>query len=156
MRRGDSRGEYGNLPGLKMKNNHREFQSKPYFKEQAFIAQNELEMRQRHEQFEIWGDIEKARETQIQSLEKDIRNEMEKAVQEIFMHMDAGMFEGDLDVEKMKIEEHFQRLKGERMRSLLSQLTSEERMRLDNMIDTQTQEMLCLIDKKVKYRVYSA
>ena len=141
------RGDYDNL-GLRL--DKRDFQPKPYFKEKAFITQNALEMRQRHEQFEIWGDIEKARESQIQSLEKDIRNEMEKAVQELFLHMDAGMFEGDIDIEKMRIEEHFQRLKGERMRSLLSQLTSEERLRLDDMIDSQTQEMLHLIDKKVR------
>lgn len=59
------------------------------------------------------------------------------------------MFQGDLNVEKMRIEQHFQRLKEEKMNSLLDKLNAQERIRVDDMIDKQTREMLQLIDKKV-------
>ena len=61
----------------------------------------------------------------------------------------SGMFQGDLHVEKIRIEQHFQQLKEEKMNSLLDRLNSQERIRVDDMIDKQTREMLQLIDKKV-------
>ena len=64
----------------------------------------------------------------------------------------TGMFQGDLNVEKMRIEQHFQRLKEDKMHSLLDRLNAEERIRVDDMIDKQTREMLQLIDKKVSKR----
>lgn len=62
----------------------------------------------------------------------------------------AGIFHGDVAIEKQRIEQHFQRLKDEKMRSLLDRISGQERMRLDDMIDKQAREMLELIDKKVR------
>ena len=64
------------------------------------------------------------------------------------------MFQGDLNVEKLRIEQHFHQLKEDKMRSLLDRLNSQERIRLDDMIDKQTHEMLRLIDKRVSGLVH--
>ena len=62
----------------------------------------------------------------------------------------SGLFQGDLRTEKLSIERHFHQLKEERMRHLLDKLNLQERMRIDEMIDRQTSEMLVLMDKKAR------
>jgi peptidyl-tRNA hydrolase len=60
-----------------------------------------------------------------------------------------GSFQGDINTEKVRIEQKFRRMREEKMKHVMSNLSSQERMRIDDMIDRQTQEMLQLIDQKV-------
>ncbi len=64
-----------------------------------------------------------------------------------------GRFNGDLEQEKLQIEQHFMHMKEEKMNNLLDRLNLQERMRMDDMIDKQSREMLQLIDKKVILKV---
>ena len=60
-----------------------------------------------------------------------------------------GEYCADINIEKKKIDQHFQKLKQEQMRHLLDTLNAQERMRIDHMIDKHAHEMLQLIDRKV-------
>ena len=61
----------------------------------------------------------------------------------------VGEFHGDVEDEKKNIQCHFYGVKVERMRYMLDKLNVRERMRLDHVIDKQTNEMLVLVDSKV-------
>ncbi len=68
---------------------------------------------------------------------------------ELFSCAVTGVFHGNIEQEKRRIEQRFQRLRGEKMKAVMSNLSPQERARIDDMIDKQTREMLLLIDQKV-------
>jgi hypothetical protein len=61
----------------------------------------------------------------------------------------VGNIKGDIEVEKLKIEDKFHQMKNDQLQSLMSAVSDEERLRFDTLIDKHTQEMLQLIDRKV-------
>ncbi|XP_013387731.1 hillarin [Lingula anatina] len=122
-------------------------------KDKIFIAQNELELKQREEENKIFKDFENRRESEIKRLEREIRGDLEHAVKNLLKEMDRGYFTGDFNKEKYQIEEHFKTLKQDRLQDLLSDLSAQERDRLSGMIDKQSSEMLQLISKKHKSMV---
>lgn len=65
-----------------------------------------------------------------------------------------GTFTGDLEAEKMRIENHFRAIKEEKIKGALDSLSQKERMRIDTIVEKQAREMLQLLDKKVKHHSY--
>ena len=57
---------------------------------QSFMAQNELELRQRHEHSEMLQELTRMREQQIRLVESDIKERMERAVQDLLKQMEKG------------------------------------------------------------------
>lgn len=143
----------------------------------AFKAQSKLEIRHRREQGEMFRDFEKAREDQIQRLEDNICRGMKSAVDKLLMDMDtgeatsnlnhssmssihlsepmqclsSGNIKGDIEVEKLQIEDKFHQMKNDQLKMVMSSVTDSERLRFDNLIDRHTQEMLELIERKVSH-----
>ena len=57
---------------------------------QSFVAQNELELRQRHEHSEMLQELTRLREQQVSMVEADIKDRMERAVQDLLKQMEKG------------------------------------------------------------------
>jgi len=58
----------------------------------------------------------------------------------------------NLVAERERIEEHFRRLRDDRLRSVMDKVASEEKARSSRMMDRQCQEMLVLIAEKVDFQ----
>lgn len=56
----------------------------------SLVAQNELECKQRVEHGEMFRELARKREEQIQELEGDLKRQMEKAVNDLLYQMDTG------------------------------------------------------------------
>ncbi|CAH1790287.1 unnamed protein product, partial [Owenia fusiformis] len=121
---------------------------KELMNDQKFMAQNRLELRHRKEQETVFKDFEHMRDEEIWRLEEDLKGQMEKAVTTLLQEVDSGNYRGDIAMERLRIDHHFQRLKEEKMRELMEQLTSQERYRLSDQLDRHSQEMLQLIDSR--------
>ena len=64
--------------------------NKDYLTTQSFIAQNELELRQRQEHSEMMRDVTRMREQQVLYIENDIKEKMERAMQELLYKIEKG------------------------------------------------------------------
>ena len=66
---------------------------KAYFHDVAFLAQKDLENKQRQESGELFRNFERLQEQEITELEDEIKRQMERAVDQLFMQMDSGRTE---------------------------------------------------------------
>lgn len=74
--------------------------NKDFLSSQSFIAQNELELRQRQEHSEMLTELTRMREQQIRLVEADIKDRMERAVQDLLNQIEKGKTEFDRKVWK--------------------------------------------------------
>ena len=82
----------GNREGPQQLHYQPDYHSKPYMRDQVFIAQNQLELRQRHEHGQMFRNFDKHRDEEIAGLEGEINKQLGKAVNKLFHHIDSGQF----------------------------------------------------------------
>lgn len=90
-------------------------------------------------------------------LDNNIENEKERAAAELLASIEQmGMQQNprNLMAERERIEDHFRRLRDDRLRSVMDKVASEEKARGARMMDRQCQEMLLLIAEKVSYHLF--
>ena len=118
----------------------------------VFDAQWTLEDRHREEEMRLQRFLSEEREKEMKRLDGNLGTEKERAAAELLAGMDQMSIQQNsrnLVAERERIEEHFRRLRDERMRSIMDKVASEEKARTARMVDRQCQEILLLIAEKV-------
>lgn len=101
--------------------------------------------------------LSEEREKEMKKLDGNLGNEKERAAAELLAGMDQMAIQQNsrnLVAERERIEEHFRRLRDERLRSIMDKVASEEKARSARMLDRQCQEMLLLLAEKVKVELF--
>lgn len=122
-----------------------------------FEAQWTLEDRHREEEERLQRFLLEEREKETVRIDTNIDVEKERAAAELLASMDQMSMQQNprnLMAERERIEEHFRRLRDDRLRSVMDKVASEEKARSSRMMDRQCQEMLLLIAEKVNLRVF--
>ncbi|GAB1602122.1 hillarin [Argonauta hians] len=133
----------------------------------VFEAQATLEQRHAEEEERLQRFVCEEREREARRVEDAVAAEKEMAAAELLASMAAGAGAGgpdgvgggsrggtpllalpDLVGERNRIEEHFRRVKDERMRAVSEKLHNDEKMRTGKMVDRHGQEMMVLIAEK--------
>ena len=120
-----------------------------------FDAQWTLEDRHREEDMRLQRFVSEEREKEMKRLDGNLATEKERAAAELLAGMDQMSIQQNsrnLVAERERIEEHFRRLRDERMRSIMDKVASEEKARASRMVDRQCQEILLLIAEKVDFQ----
>lgn len=122
-----------------------------------FEAQWTLEDRHREEEERLQRFLLEEREKETVRIDTNIDVEKERAAAELLASMDQMSMQQNprnLMAERERIEEHFRRLRDDRLRSVMDKVASEEKARSSRMMDRQCQEMLLLIAEKVNLRIF--
>ncbi|CAI9741237.1 kyphoscoliosis peptidase-like [Octopus vulgaris] len=121
----------------------------------VFEAQVHLEQRHREEEERLQRFLSEEREKEMRKLDDSIHGEKELAAAELLSNIDqlslqhsAAGSSLDLVHERQRIEEHFRRVREERLKNVTDRLASDEKMRTSKMVERQGQEMMLLIAEK--------
>ena len=101
--------------------------------------------------------LSEEREKEMKRLDGNLETEKERAASELLAGMDQMTIQQNsrnLVAERERMEEHFRRLRDERMRAIMDKVGSEDKARTSRMLDRQSQEMLLLIAEKVTVNSY--
>jgi len=124
-------------------------------KNHVFEAQWTLENRHKEEDQRLQRFLLEEREKETNRIDNNIDVEKERAASELLAGMDQMTMQQNprnLVAERERIEEHFRRLRDDRLRSVMDKVASEEKARSSRMMDRQCQEMLVLIAEKVDFQ----
>ena len=118
----------------------------------VFDAQWTLEDRHKEEDQRLQRFLSEEREKEMKKLDSNLETEKERAASELLSGMDQMTLQKNsrnLMAERERMEEHFRRLRDDRMRTIMDKVASEDKARSARMLDRQSQEMLLLIAEKV-------
>lgn len=117
----------------------------------VFDAQWTLEDRHHEEEERLQRFLSEEREKEMKRLDNNIETEKEHAAAELLSNIEQmGLKQNprNLVAERERIEDHFRRLRDDRLRSVMDKVAAEEKARAARMLDRQCQEMLLLIADK--------
>ncbi|KAL4224104.1 hypothetical protein ACF0H5_017558 [Mactra antiquata] len=117
----------------------------------VFDSQWTLENRHHEEEERLQRFLSEEREKEMARLDGNIENEKERAAAELLHSIEQmGMQPNprNLVSERERIEDHFRRLRDDRIRGVMDKVAAEEKARGAKMMDRQCQEMLLLIAEK--------
>lgn len=117
----------------------------------VFDAQWTLENRHHEEEERLQRFLIEEREKEMQRLDTNIDADKERAAAELLSNIDPTTIQQNprnLVAERERIEEHFRRLRDDRLRGITDKVAAEEKARAARMLDRQCQEMLLLIADK--------
>ncbi|XP_060565893.1 hillarin-like [Ruditapes philippinarum] len=117
----------------------------------VFDAQWTLEDRHHEEEERLQRFLSEEREKEMNRLDKNIETEKEHAAAELLANIEQmGLQQNprNLVSERERIEDHFRRMRDDRLRGVVDKVAAEEKARSARMLDRQCQEMLLLIAEK--------
>lgn len=117
----------------------------------VFDAQWTLENRHHEEEERLQRFLSEEREKEMIRLDNNIETEKERAAAELLANIEQmGLQQNprNLVAERERIEDHFRRMRDDRLRSVMDKVAAEEKARAARMLDRQCQEMLLLIADK--------
>lgn len=91
----------------------------------------------------------------MRKLDETIGYEKERAASELlasFEHMSLSGSTPNLMAERERIEEHFRRMREDKLKGMMDKISSEEKTRTAKMLDRHGYEMMLLISEKVFFR----
>ena len=113
-----------------------------------------LEQRHKEEEERLLRFLAEEREKEMKRLDDTIAVEKEKAAEELLNSFDQMSLQNSvprsLVEERERIEDHFRRVRDERLRLVTEKISTEEKTRNGKMVDRHCQEMLMLIGEKVR------
>ncbi|KAK6190125.1 hypothetical protein SNE40_002058 [Patella caerulea] len=116
-----------------------------------FEAQSFLEQRHKEEEERLQRFLLEEREKEMRRLDESIDIEKDRAASDLLGSLDQMTIQNNsrnLMYEKERIEEHFRRLRDERLKSVTDKTASEEKARSTKMLDRHCHEMMALIAEK--------
>lgn len=119
----------------------------------VFYAQSILEQRHREEEERLQRFLLEEREKEMRKLDETIGHEKERAASELlasFEHMSLSGSTPNLMAERERIEEHFRRMREDKLKGMMDKISSEEKTRTAKMLDRHGYEMMLLISEKDK------
>jgi lambda family phage tail tape measure protein len=128
------------------------FSTQDFEQSGVFDAQWTLEDRHHEEEERLQRFLSEEREKEMKRLDNNIETEKEHAAAELLSNIEQmGLKQNprNLVAERERIEDHFRRLRDDRLRSVMDKVAAEEKARAARMLDRQCQEMLLLIADKV-------
>ena len=121
----------------------------------VFEVQPLLEQRHKEEEERLLRFLAEEREKEMKRLDDTIALEKEKAAEELLNSFDQMSLQNSvprsLVEERERIEDHFRRVRDERLRLVTDKISTEEKTRNGKMVDRHCQEMLLLIGEKVMF-----
>lgn len=121
----------------------------------VFEAQVHLEQRHKEEEERLQRFLSEEREKEMRKLDESVYIEKERAAAELLasidqlsLHQPGSNISQDLANERQRIEEHFRRLREDRLKIVTDKIAGDEKMRTSKMLERQSQEMMLLIAEK--------
>lgn len=119
-----------------------------------FEAESTLEQRHNEEEMRLQRFLSEEREKELRRLDDTIGFEKEKAASDLLNNLDQLSIQQNpamLVVERDRIEEHFGRIRDDKMKTVMDKIATEEKGRTSKMLERHGQEIMLLIAEKVWY-----
>ena len=119
----------------------------------VFDAQTTLEARHREEEERLQRFLLEEREKEMRRLDESIGYEKERAASELlasFEHMSMSGSTPNLMAERERIEDHFRRVREDKLKPMMEKIATEEKTRTAKMLERHGQELLQLVAQKVR------
>ena len=118
----------------------------------VFDAQWILENRHHEQEERLQRFLSEEREKEMKRLDNNLDVERDRAAAELIAsleNMPMGQSQRNLMAERERLEDHFRKLRDDRLKGAMDKVAAEEKARSARMLDRQCQEMLLLIAEKV-------
>ena len=119
----------------------------------VFQAQFILEQRHKEEEERLQRFLLEEREKEMRKLDESLGVEKERAAAELLSSFEQMSLSGstpNLMAERERIEDHFRRIREEKLKGMMDRISTEEKTRTAKMLDRHGYEMMLLISEKDK------
>lgn len=117
----------------------------------VFEAQSTLEQRHREEEERLQRFLLEEREKEMRKLDESIDAEKDRSASELLSSFERMSMSGappNLMMERERIEDHFRRLREDKLKDMMDKIATEEKARTAKMLERHGQEMMLLIAEK--------